>query len=949
LNALGLTLLGSIAHATVFALLGAMFYLALRRSSPAAGALAAGSCLLFMAIVSAIVLGPWPRWYTIPAPATVALTRAPVSTENSVLRATQPQPDVSRGGPEDSSERRLNSTQRSETVESFQSPFEAFVREFSRAATAPSNARAPSQLSWPNWLAAGFLISLFVGFARLGLGLLAVGRLRSRSRPLDDVTLLEEIELLRAELSCTRRVEVRESSELETPATLGWRRPLVLLPFDWRDWSHDELRAVLAHELAHVVRGDFLAGLIAQLSVALHFYHPLAHWLAKRLRLEQELAADAWGAALSGGSPSYLMTLAQMALKREDRSLAGPVRAFLPSRGTLVTRIEMLRNTHVFRTGSLPARARAATIGILALIGLAVAGLRGPTGQAQSLAQTIPGEGGQAAGQGGSRGNSASLDLSLLPAETKALIALKPAALLEKNEIKELVQGMRQGNLARFPFEFEPEEVEQFAFFWEGLPDAPGHPGGPAFVPPPSGIVVRTTKAQQWKKRLAAQFGSAEELRLDGQACFRLGRPPIPGSLAFTSDDRTVLFSSEDTLRDLIQDRRAKAPRRIWDDAWEKSAGGQVIVAVETRWLRRRLAQASPPGGPHAGPPLLETVAPLLEKARAYVLSLETSGGINVDIRALTGGADDAKPVAETMQAVITLARNSVEGLSQESAGRPLNPALKTALAAAASLLSQAKIETSGNVVHVQAKSTVDLSELAKSLAPAVTTARAAASRAQSINNLKQIGLAFHNYAQANNHFPPPVLTGGEQGKFPYSWRVALLPYLEHDALYRKYRFDEPWDGPHNRELIEQMPAVYSVSGGSGAPLSRSNTSYYVFSGPTTALGSPWAFGSKNSGPTTLAEITDGMSNTILAVEWDGNVPWTKPDDIPFDPNGPVPALGGFWPEVFNVLMCDGSVRSLKKEIFANILKALITKAGGEVIQGDAFGPGQAVPRPLKQ
>ena len=54
---------------------------------------------------------------------------------------------------------------------------------------------------------------------------------------------------------------------------------------------------MLAHELAHVVRGDFLTGLIAQFSVALHFYHPLAHWLAKRLRLEQELAADAWGAA----------------------------------------------------------------------------------------------------------------------------------------------------------------------------------------------------------------------------------------------------------------------------------------------------------------------------------------------------------------------------------------------------------------------------------------------------------------------------------------------------------------------------------------------------------------------------------------------------------------------------------------------------------------------------
>ena len=156
-----------------------------------------------------------------------------------------------------------------------------------------------------------FFTSMLAGFARLGVGLLAVGRLRSRSRPLADVALLEEIEVLRAELSCTTAVDVRESSELETPATLGWRKPLVLLPFDWRDWNPDELRAVLAHELAHVVRDDFITGLDRALSVALHFYHPLAHWLAKRLRLEQELAADAWGAALSGGSPNYLKTLAQ--------------------------------------------------------------------------------------------------------------------------------------------------------------------------------------------------------------------------------------------------------------------------------------------------------------------------------------------------------------------------------------------------------------------------------------------------------------------------------------------------------------------------------------------------------------------------------------------------------------------------------------------------------------
>ena len=95
-----------------------------------------------------------------------------------------------------------------------------------------------------------------------------------------------------------------------------------------------------------------------------------------------------------------------------------------------------------------------------------------------------------------------------------------------------------------------------------------------------------------------------------------------------------------------------------------------------------------------------------------------------------------------------------------------------------------------------------------------------------------------------------------------------------------------------------------------------------------------------------LEMITDGTSNTILAVEWDGNVPWTKPADIPFDPAGAVPVIGGFWPDRFNALMCDGSVRGLPKQIDPESLKALITRAGREVIQADTLAPGQTRRRP---
>src|SRR5690606_21843437 len=98
-------------------------------------------------------------------------------------------------------------------------------------------------------------------------------------------------------LNCRATVEPRESHEINSPATIGWRRPLLLLPLDWRSWTIDERRVVIAHELAHVARGDYLTWLIAQASLALHFYHPLVHWLAGRLRVEQEMAADSLGAS----------------------------------------------------------------------------------------------------------------------------------------------------------------------------------------------------------------------------------------------------------------------------------------------------------------------------------------------------------------------------------------------------------------------------------------------------------------------------------------------------------------------------------------------------------------------------------------------------------------------------------------------------------------------------
>ena len=93
-------------------------------------------------------------------------------------------------------------------------------------------------------------------------------------------------------------------------------------------------------------------------------------------------------------------------------------------------------------------------------------------------------------------------------------------------------------------------------------------------------------------------------------------------------------------------------------------------------------------------------------------------------------------------------------------------------------------------------------------LLPAVQVVRGAARKTSSLNNMRQLLLACHNYAAMRNSIPA-AYSMDPQGKPLLSWRVHVLPYLEEQALYDQFKLDEPWDSPHNRKLIEKMPKVF--------------------------------------------------------------------------------------------------------------------------------------------
>ena len=252
-----------------------------------------------------------------------------------------------------------------------------------------SDIEADHAWRWPAVVAVVLFAAMTCGLGWLILGVAAMRWQRRRSKAVSDAELSELIDVLRAELGCLRAVEVRESGDLATAATIGWRRPVVLLPADWRSWTPEQRRAVLAHEIVHARSQDSVALLFGQLGLMLHCYHPLLHWLMNRLRLEQELAADAAAASVSGGPRQYLSTIAEIALLTQDRRLSWPTRTFLPTRTTFLRRIAMLRGNPV-RFDRVSPLGRLAAVGTVLLFGVLVAGLRGPGQSSQALAGDTP-------------------------------------------------------------------------------------------------------------------------------------------------------------------------------------------------------------------------------------------------------------------------------------------------------------------------------------------------------------------------------------------------------------------------------------------------------------------------------------------------------------------------------------------------------------------------------
>jgi hypothetical protein len=170
--------------------------------------------------------------------------------------------------------------------------------------------------------------------------------------------------------------------------------------------------------------------------------------------------------------------------------------------------------------------------------------------------------------------------------------------------------------------------------------------------------------------------------------------------------------------------------------------------------------------------------------------------------------------------------------------------------------------------------------------------------RARSSKNLYQISAAL----SLSLFFPTDIVD--RSGKPLLSWRVRMLPVLGYEELFDQFHLNEPWDSPHNMQLLAHIPQAYQ-----SPERFDGRTNYLAPVGPNTAF--------TVSRDSKLQYPPDGFAQTILVVEADEElaVPWTKPVDLPFDTKAPRNGLGNLREDGFFAVLGSAKAHVITKEL----------------------------------
>lgn len=423
----------------------------------------------------------------------------------------------------------------------------------------------------------------------------------------------------------------------------------------------------------------------------------------------------------------------------------------------------------------------------------------------------------------------------------------------------------------------------------------------------------------------AGVLGLGPQARPDARGFYT--SPDAPGMIHFP-DDKTMVMLHADTAQKYLDGYAKNRTGWPMNAELSRAAAGHTLYAMlQLDKIPSQMTQAFTRG------PEFKDFAPALS-ARRIILTADLKGKeLSVGARVGFPDAAAAGKARDSVQKAIGMAVGEVEKVLSGK-GPPELSGFTPAIQEAHRALKDAKVTVSGSDLTVAGSYKADF-DVGTMVAEAVKKIQGSAEAMRETNNLKQIGLAVHNYAFAFDHNGfLPVYAIGAKGmplknatdKPLLSWRVALLPYIEQDTLYKQFKLDEPWDSPNNKKLIEQMPKLYA----SPKPGKAGYTHLQMVIGPNAM--SPYNVRMPTSFP-------DGTSNTIAVVEAAEPVIWTKPDDVMM-PGNQWPKdfrkkFGGLKPGGFNALLWSGEVKFIPNTMSDRTLGFALNPRDGQVLGKD--------------
>ncbi len=311
--------------------------------------------------------------------------------------------------------------------------------------------------------------------------------------------------------------------------------------------------------------------------------------------------------------------------------------------------------------------------------------------------------------------------------------------------------------------------------------------------------------------------------------------------------------------------------------------------------------------------PVMLFAAPLL-KCRFLSVAADINGADLLQVNLVAADEAGAKQLHGMLNPLLT------DGIAKAKAAKDAPGQLPAEaspfLPLGEKMLDGTKLTQTADLLSLVVARPAGLEDLPTLARPMLVEAAKRKAEVSKRNDLKQIGLGMHNFHDVYRVFPSNDRGGSEA--VGLSWRVHLLPFVDEAPLYNEFHMDEPWDSEHNKALIPRMPKLYGAN-------AEGKSNMHVFIGEGTPFGGK---------PFSLSEVTDGLSNTLMVVRAGEDTAdiWTKPGGLTFDKADPIAALGMIG-DMFDVLLMDGSVRSLPKTIDAATLGNLIIHNDGNPVE----------------